>query len=357
MVCFADVGPQVWAINHVTRLLFMHALRKDGSVNYRLLDLVTTKVPAKKKSKNGVYTVDITIDSPTGVWCRVFVPTWVDPDKKLPIMIYFHGGGFALFSPDLKEYDSHCRHLSKMFEVIVISVSYRLSPEHKHPAAYEDGFRALEWLRSQVNEPNEEFPSEIADFSRVFLAGDSAGGNLAHHVAVKAAASDLSPISLAGIILIQPFFGGVERTVSEIQYKNGTLNKLDEIDWYWRAFLPSEADRDHPSANVCGPKSPAFLPMNLPRMLVIVGGKDPLSDRQIQYAEAMQSAGKECKLVIYEKAFHGFYMFRGVRATSLLYDEIEEFVNPPTEGRKSVAGTVNGTRASSASFLERILSW
>lgn len=190
--------------------------------------------------------------------------------------------------------------------------------------------------------------------------GDSAGGNLVHHLAVKAGAIDLSPISLVGLILIQPFFGGEERTVSEIQYRNGKLSKLEECDWYWRAFLPPGSDRDHPCYNVAGPKSPAFLPTNVPRMLVIAGGKDLLRDRDIQYAEAMQSAGTECKLVVYEKAFHGFYAFRGVRSTTLLHDEIEEFVHPPTEDSKSVAGTVTDTatpRASTASFLDRIMSW
>ncbi|CAM6129067.1 unnamed protein product [Calypogeia fissa] len=356
-----DVGPQVWVINHLTKILFSYVLRSDFTVNYKLLNFVTTRVPAQRNSKNGVDTVDITLDASTGVWCRVFVPTWVDSSKKLPIMLYFHGGGFALFSPDLKEYDAHCRHLSKRFDVIVVSVAYRLAPEHKRPAAYEDGFMALEWVKSQANAPNEDFPSKSADFSKVFLAGDSAGGNLAHHVAVRAGASDLAPISVVGIILLQPFFGGMERTVSEIQYKNGTLNKLDEMDWYWRAFLPSGEDRDHPSSNVCGPKSPAFLSMNLSKILVIAGGKDPLRDRQIQYAEAMQSAGKECKLALYEKAFHGFYLFRGVKATTLLYDELDEFINPATEGRNSsVAGptAANDTpKANNASFLTRMMSW
>lgn len=94
-----------------------------------------------------------------------FVPTWVDLDKKFPIMLYFHSGGFALFSPDLKEYNAHCRHLSKMCEAIVISVAYRRTLEHRHPVAYEDGLMALEWVCSQVSRLSEDFPLDLADFS------------------------------------------------------------------------------------------------------------------------------------------------------------------------------------------------
>ncbi|BBN10437.1 protein MpGID1L8 [Marchantia polymorpha subsp. ruderalis] len=349
-----DMGFQldVWFITTLSKLLIFKVLKKNGTINKRLFNSVTRTTKARRKPSNGVSSVDITIDQTTAVWCRVYVPTYADPDKKLPIIIYFHGGGFVLLSPDIKEYDTHCRRMAKMSEVIVVSVCYRKAPEWKHPTAYEDGFSALQWVRSQVSTPHPDFPSNV-DFSRVFLAGDSAGGNIVHHVAAKAGVSDISPLVLGGILLIQPFFGGEERTVSEIRFKHGKLCDLKESDWYWKAFLPVGSDRDHPSCNVCGPKSPAFATLTLPRMLVIIGGRDPLQDRQIQYGEAMQKAGKECTLINYEKAFHGFFAFRGIKYTSMLHYEIEEFVHPPTAEDKSYQGSTT-PRMSTASYLDEV---
>ncbi|KAL2632374.1 hypothetical protein R1flu_017060 [Riccia fluitans] len=339
----------VWCITTLSKLLIFQVLRKNGTINKRLFNSVTRTTKARKKPSNGVSSVDVTIDQSTGVWCRVYVPSYADPSKKLPIIMYFHGGGFVLLSPDIKEYDMHCRRMAKLSEVIVVTVCYRKAPEWKYPTAYEDGFSALQWVRSQAIDPHPDFPSN-ADFSRVFLAGDNAGGNIVHHLAARAGVNDIFPLVLGGMILIQPFFGAEARTVSEIRFKHGKLCDLKESDWYWKAFLPAGADRDHPCCNVCGPKSPSLSALNLPKILVVVGGRDPLQDRQIEYGEALQRVGKACTILRYEKAFHGFFAFRAIKYTSMLHYAIEEFVHPPMDDRSYQGSST--PRMSTASHAE-----
>ncbi|KAF8730732.1 hypothetical protein HU200_016594 [Digitaria exilis] len=148
------------------------------------------------------------------------------------------------------------------------------------------------------------------DVSRCFLAGDSAGGNVAHHVARRYAThvSTFRNVRLAGVIAIQPFFGGEERTPSELRLDGvGPIVSVDRADWMWRAFLPPEADRDHEAANfahpaaIAGVESPAFPPV-----LLAIGGFDPLQDWQRRYGEMLRRRGKKVEVVQYPDAIHGF---------------------------------------------------
>ncbi|KAF5194725.1 Gibberellin receptor gid1c [Thalictrum thalictroides] len=225
--------------------------RSDGTVNRRLMKLFDScaKVPPHQSSQ-GLKVSDVTIDSTRNLWFRLFVPTNVPDHLRLPVLVYFHGGWFTWFSPDVKLYDVVCRQFAQRLPAIVVSVNYRLTPEFRFPAQYEDGFDTLKFL------DHNSLPSN-ADLSRCFLAGDSAGGNIIHHVARQfaEAESDLSDIKVVGLISIQPFFGGVERTDSEIQLKGVPIISVDRADWHWKVFAPEGANRDHGAVNVIGPNS------------------------------------------------------------------------------------------------------
>jgi gibberellin receptor GID1 len=111
------------------------------------------------------------------------------------------------------------------------------------------------------------------------LCGDSAGGNIVHHVAVRAAEKDLGPdVRLAGLVMIQPFFGGEERTRAEIRLKSPAILTVDRADWYWKAYLPRDADRDHPASRVFGPRAKDLRSVAMPPALVIIGGLDMMQD-------------------------------------------------------------------------------
>ena len=139
---------------------------------------------------------------------------------------------------------------------------------------------ALDWLRSEASTPH--LPPSV-DLSRVFLSGDSAGGNIAHHVAVQAAGKDLSPVAIKGVVLIQAFFGGEERTPAELRLKNPPILTVQSADWHWKAYLPAGSDRDHPYCNIFGPYSQDLRSVPFPRTLVIVGSLDILQDWQVSF--------------------------------------------------------------------------
>lgn len=120
-----------------------------------------------------------------------------------------------------------------------------------------------------------------ADFSRVFLSGDSAGGNIAHHVALRASGQDLGRVKLAGMILIQPFFGGEERTPAELRLKNVPIVSVESLDWHWKAYLPAGSNRDHPACNIFGPNAADLATVAFPPVLNIVGGLDILQDWEV----------------------------------------------------------------------------
>lgn len=161
------------------------------------------------------------------------------------------------------------------------SFGCRRAPENKFPAACDDSFTALEWLNSEA--AKSLLPPNVV-LSRTFLCGDSAGGNIVHHVAVQAAEKGLgSDIKLAGLLLIQPFFGGEERTPAELRLKNPPIITVDQCDWYWKAYLPHDANRDHLAAHVFGPNTKDLQNVAMPPALIIVGGLDILQDWEVSF--------------------------------------------------------------------------
>jgi len=240
---------------------------------------------------------------------RVLVPA----GRPRGVVVYYHGGGFCFISARDKAYDIFCRRLARKRRVVVVSVDYRLAPEHKYPTAYDDSFAAVAWLR----ERGRDYLPPNADLSRCFLMGESAGGNIVHHVGCRVAREeDMSPVKIVGHVLIQPFFGGEERTPAEVRLSNGVpLITLEASDWLWKAFLPEGATRDHPAANVSGTD---ISGLSLPPSLVVVGGLDLLKDRDQQYVEHLKKMGKQVELLFYENGVHGFHL--------LPYDLCSKFI-------------------------------
>lgn len=317
--------------NRVTR-------RRDGTINRWLADTLEKKVPANPIPVKGVSSADVTIDAEAGIWARVFslteeieetsLPTATDGNQRLfktmPIILYYHGGGFAVLCPNFYLYDIFCRRLARKCNAIVISVHYRRAPEFKFPTAYDDSYKAMEWLQSK--EATVSLPPNV-DFSRVFLSGDSAGGNIAHHVALRAAGKDLGRLSLKGLVLIQPFFGGEERTSAELRLKNVPIVSVESLDWHWKAYLPEGANRDHPSCNIFGPNSPDLSDVPLPPILNIVGGLDILQDWEMRYSEGMKKAGKEVQTIFYEEGIHTFALLNQAKLASQMLLDVAAFIN------------------------------
>ncbi|KAL5204410.1 hypothetical protein ABZP36_009281 [Zizania latifolia] len=272
--------------------------RADGTINRRLLNFLDPRVPASAAPRKGVASRDVVVDPALPLRARLFHPCPAaaaagDGGAAVPVVVFFHGGGFAYLSAASRDYDAACRRIARYSGAAVLSVDYRRSPEHRFPAAYDDGFATLRFLDDPKNHPADVVPLDV---SRCFLAGDSAGANIAHHVARRyalASPTTFNTLRVAGLIAIQPFFGGEERTPAEFRLVGAPIVSVPRTDWLWRAFLPPGADRTHEAAHAASPAgaagidSPAFPPTT-----VVIGGYDPLQDWQRRYCETLRGKGE-----------------------------------------------------------------
>nr|GEV68975.1 probable carboxylesterase 18 [Tanacetum cinerariifolium] len=302
------------------------ASRRNGTVNRRLLSFVDFRVPPTPKPINGVKTYDVVVDPARKLWFRVFVPTEESAIEELRVMIYFHGGGFVFFNPDLKLYDDVCRRFAKKLNAIVVSVDYRHAPEHKYPAQHDDCFDVLKFLDSDEN--RSKWLPENANISRCFLAGDSAGGNLAHHAALRACEFNFQQLKIFGLVLIQPFFGGEERTNSEKELDGTPFLSMKRTDWLWKAFMPvgEGYDRDHQIINVSGPKAVDVSKMDFPPTILFTAGFDILRDWNKRYYAWLKKSGKEVYMVDYPNMCHIFHAFPELPESDQLMSEIKDFI-------------------------------
>lgn len=299
--------------------------RSNGTINRRLLSFFDIRVPPNPNPVRNIRTLDLTVDPARNLWVRVFLPSQTsDGGRHLPVIVFFHGGGFVFLSPDNQTYDSVCRRLARKIPAVIVSVNYRLAPENRFPAPYEDG---IDTLRFIDDGGIDSVTGDIADLSSCFLAGDSAGGNIVHHVARRLAGDGgWKKVGLLGQVLIQPFFGGEERTKAEIELKNSFLVSVERTDWMWRAFLPEGADRDHAAANVFGKNDVGEIEDGFPPAMMVVGGFDPLKDWQRRYGERLRERGKEVKVVEFPESIHAFYVFPGMADGVEMVEEMRKFI-------------------------------
>ncbi|KAG8378643.1 hypothetical protein BUALT_Bualt07G0006700 [Buddleja alternifolia] len=302
--------------------------RRDGTVNHRIQSFIHIRAPASAAKLIGatrVSTSDIHVDRTRNLWFRLFVPSTAAAaaDKSLPLIVYFHGGGFASYAPDSNFFDDLCSNFAAKVPAVIASVNYRLTPDHRYPAPYDDGFDALKF----IDEQNYVVLPSNCDLNKCFIGGDSAGGNIAHHVTIRAlqnAHNVFDKIKIVGVLAFQPFFGGEERTESEIRLTNAPILNVNRTDLMWRNFLPEGADRNHPAAHVF--ESEGLKALDFPSSLVIVGGDDPLQDWQRRYVEMLRSCGREVELIEYPNAFHGFYSFPEMAEVGMLIEDVKKFV-------------------------------
>ncbi|XP_074353578.1 putative carboxylesterase 18 [Apium graveolens] len=297
-----------------------HDNMRRGLWNFLCKPLLTSSNP---KPINGVMTYDVTVDPTRDLWFRVYVPTATA--ASLPVIIYFHGGGFVLFSPHLRLHDDFCRRLAGGVVAIVVSVNYRLAPEHKYPAQHVDGFDVLKFIDGK-----KQMLPENADLANCFLAGDSAGGNIAHHVAKTVCESYFGEnIKVRGLVAIQPFFGGEERTESDKSITTSpNILPLERLDQFWRSWLPAleECNRDHKAVNVTGPEAADLSTLGFPATIVLVGGFDTLQDWQKRYYNWLKNAGIKVDLVEYPNSIHCFFLLTELPNSHQLITDIRRFV-------------------------------
>ncbi|KAL6507797.1 hypothetical protein OROGR_023992 [Orobanche gracilis] len=284
-------------------------LYSDGSI---FRDEVSIKFPMEVQDDGTSVWKDCLFDEDHDLHLRLYKPRSLPAAAKLPVLYFFHGGGFCVGSRTSPNYHSCCLRLASALGVLVVAPDYRLAPEHRLPAAIEDALSSVKWLQNQAllaDGADEWLRGGSVDFRRVFIMGESSGGNLAHHLAVdlRRGSPALKPVRVRGYVLMAPFFGGTARTKSEAEGPPERFLNLEMLDRLWRLSLPSGSTSDHPFANPFGPSSPNLRSIKLDPILVLVGECEVMKDRIEDYYRRLKSMGKEIEYVVFQGEQHGFF--------------------------------------------------
>ncbi|OJJ73399.1 hypothetical protein ASPBRDRAFT_53606 [Aspergillus brasiliensis CBS 101740] len=249
----------------------------------------------------GLHVYDLTADVPSKLKLRIYKPLSTEADGA--VMIYFHGGGWAM--GDLEGEDSICRTLCVQAMLSIVSVDYRLAPEHPHPAAIQDSITALRWVSQ--NDVTNGF-----DKSKIYVGGTSAGANLA---AVLCQLSPSLGVCIRGQLLRAPVL-----CCSELHYQRMGLKSMNDfvdtpilnqlsmkrfLEWY----------------QPCDPADPTVSPLlstclgGSPPSFIIICGRDPLRDEALTYADRLEDEGIPVRVAVYSGMPHAFWIFPELTTT------------------------------------------
>ena len=253
--------------------------------------LADTAGPAPAMARVEEHTLERDGGSAGNVGLRVLVP--IDPPAG--VIVYYHGGGWVIGSID--EFDTLARKLAERTSCAVVLVAYRLAPEHRYPVAADDAYAALEWTAANLQRiAGGEVP--------LFVAGDSAGGNLSAVVAVRA--RDRQGPEIALQILIYPVTDADFDRPSYTDPENALLLTREGMIWFWNHYVPDPARRAEPDAS---PLQTADL-SGLPPAVVLTAEYDVLRDEGEAYAQRLADAGVPVDLRRYPGQMHGFFILQ-----------------------------------------------
>ena len=237
---------------------------------------------------------------------RIYRASGTLPGEKLPALIYYHGGGWLL--GDLDSHDTVCRRFANLARCCVVSVDYRMAPEHKFPAAVDDCAAATQWAVTQAD-------ALAIDPARVAVGGDSAGGNLATVMALLARDGALPPLSFQ--LLIYPATDMMMTSVSSQTISDGVPLTSKTMRWFIDHYMRDDADARDWRAS---PLRAADL-SGTAQALVLTCACDPLCDEGIAYAQRLEREGVRVTHLHFSDQLHGFMsMGRIIRAADVAID-------------------------------------
>ena len=241
-------------------------------------------------------TIDGTISvSGAAIKCRRYRPLGIE-GTSLPTLIYYHGGGWVI--GNIETHDSTCRRLANRSHCQVISIDYRLAPEHPFPAPIEDGVAAFRHIRDHA-------ASFSADPARIAVGGDSAGGAIAAVVCqvCRDAGETVGKGGPAFQMLIYPATDSSRESASRKAFAAGYFLTKELMDWFWKAYVPAGTDLSDLRLSPLLAKDFS----GLPPAFVLTAGYDPLRDEGRAYADRLIDAGVKTTYVNYPGTIHGFF--------------------------------------------------
>lgn len=274
----------------------------------------TDTVPASVDPATGVASKDVAIDdapSSAGLAVRIYLPTLSRSNgtaKKLPLVVFFHGGGFVTESAFSPTYQRYLNALAAKAGALVVSVDYHLSPEHRLPTGYDDAWAALQWALTSARSGSEAEPwlHRHADLARLFLIGDSAGGNIAHNLAIRAGKQQqqqqgglgLGRVAMIkGLALLDPYFLGPHADPG--------------AERAWGFICAGRYGTEHPYVNPMAslPAEAWRRGLGGARVLMTVSGQDRLGPWQRAYVDALRASGWGGDAQLYETPGEGHCYF------------------------------------------------
>lgn len=273
-----------------------------GELDLAAMDIVESRavmaamrVPMDGIASGGQNDLTITMRDGAGIKARQYMPSQTS-EKPAGLFVYFHGGGWVF--GDLEGHDALCQTLANELQMPVVSVDYRLAPEHPFPTPMQDCFDALCWCAENAEQLG-------ADGKRLVVGGDSAGGNLAAAVSIASRSGDGPEISAQ--VLYYPVTDRNFDRASYSENESGYLLTKKGMMYFWDSYLRDDDDANDPLA------APLQAPdlSNLPAAFVLTAAYDPLRDEGIAYAEALVAAGNKVSRVQHDDQVHGFVSMIG----------------------------------------------
>ncbi|KAK4421663.1 2-hydroxyisoflavanone dehydratase [Sesamum alatum] len=267
--------------------------------------------PSPEDPITGVSSKDVTISS--AVSARLYLSKLTHPTQKLPILVYYHSSAFCLESAFSFFHHRYINLLSAEAGALIVSVEYRLAPEHPLPTAYEDSWDALQWVCSHVLDQThfkkDHWITNHGDFTRFFIGGDSAGGNIAHNIALRAGSECLpGNVKIIGGILSHPYFWGSNPIGNEPK-EDVEENFMQRL---WLFVYPSAPGGiDNPLINPMADGALSLSELGCSKILVCLAEKDQLTARGLVYVEEVKKSGwkGEVEVVVVEGEDHCFHIY------------------------------------------------
>jgi acetyl esterase/lipase len=285
-------------------------VHKSGRVD-RLGGTETVPPSPSGDPANGVASKDIVLDPAANITARLYLPDAAaepGPGKKFPVVVFFHGGAFFIESTASPIYHRYAASLAAAAPAVVVSVEYRLAPEHPLPAAYDDAFAALKAVVAACRPDGAEpWLAAHGDASRLCLVGDSAGANMAHNTAIRLRKEPVDGYGgrVSGVALLHSYFWGTQRMGCEPLYFPFDMDRV------WDVACGGRFGRDHPYIN------PAASPeewrqLGCGRVLVTTAELCWFVERARAYPEGIKACGWEGEIELYETKGedHTYFLFK-----------------------------------------------
>jgi acetyl esterase len=302
------LDPQVQAIVRLSQVLGHSEWASLGLEKARRAMTASSQIlQARPRGSLSIFEASVPVQG-GAIPVRIYRPAdQFESSAPLPVVVYYHGGGFVLGS--LRSHDGECRAMALGAGALVVAVDYRLAPEHTFPTAVDDGVAAYLWAVQNAHLYG-------GDPKKMAVAGDSAGGNIAAVVARDLRHHEHKPVFQ---LLIYPAVDFTRSLPSHRHFAAGLFLTKSSIDWFMQNYVPDQAHLTHPRASPLLAGDHA----GVAPALVVTAGFDPLRDEGDAYAAALRAAGVPTQHRCYEGQVHGFFsMSAGIDSARAAFDEM-----------------------------------